>query len=147
DDLAGVERHQQALARSLRVPDDADALVAERSLPNARPAELRRAFMQARTVADCGRRDGAQGGGDGRANRMELMIAGEDFDGLTACVAEDDEVLDEVEKAAAIEHALENRLEFRCALGPEAIAVNRPPGHEPLAVGGERADARGDPVR
>ena len=28
DDLAGVERHQQALAGALRVPDDADLAVA-----------------------------------------------------------------------------------------------------------------------
>src|ERR1700678_7046 len=78
---------------------------------------------------------------------MELMIAGEDFDRFSSRVAEDSEVLDEVEEMAAIEHALEHSLELGHALRREAVAVDCSPGHEPLAVRGEGTNAGGDPVR
>ena len=48
---------------------------------------------------------------------VELVIAREDFGDIAAGVAEDDEILDEIEEAAAVKHALEHRLQFRRALG------------------------------
>ena len=78
---------------------------------------------------------------------VELVVAREDFDDVAAGVAEDDEVLDEIEEAAAVKHTLEHRLQFRRALGRRRIARHRPPRHEPLAVGGQRADARRNAVR
>ena len=77
---------------------------------------------------------------------MELVIAREDFDDVAPRVAEDDEVLEEVEEPAAFEYALEHGFQFGRSLRREIVAVDCAPGHEPLAVGGQRADARGDAV-
>ena len=67
DDLTGVERHQQALAGALRVPDDAHLAVA------LRPRRRQRAFH-------------------GMAHGMELVVAGENFGESLPGVAEDDEI-------------------------------------------------------
>ena len=122
DDLAGIKSHQQALARALRVPDHPDFAVA------------------------AGRRR-RQRAGHRAAHGMELMIAGEDFDDIAPGVAEDDKILEDIEEMAAVEHALENRLKLRRSLGREIVAMDRPPGHEPFAVGGKRTDPRRDSVR
>ena len=58
---------------------------------------------------------------------VELVVASEDFGNVTAGVTEDDEILDEIEEAAAIKHALEHRLQFRRALGCRRIARHGPP--------------------
>ena len=122
DDLAGVECHQQALARALGVPDHADLAVTAR----------RRRFQRA---------------GHGAAHRVELVVACEDFDDFTVLVAEDDEILDDVEQVAAVEHALQNRLKLRLALRREIVAGDSPPGHEAFAIRRQRADARDKTVR
>ena len=122
DDLARIERHQQALARALRVPDDARLAVATR---------------RGRCKRACHR----------LPHGVELVIAREDFDDIASRVAEDDEILHQVEEAAAVEHALEHRLQFRRALGRQIVARHRPPWHEPFAVGGQRADAGRNAVR
>ena len=97
DDLARIEGHQQALAGALRVPDHADLAVA------VRRGRCQRAFHRA-------------------AHGVELVVAGEDFDDLAAGVAEDDEILEQVQEAAAVEHALEHGFQFRRALRREIVA-------------------------
>ena len=116
DDLPGVERHEQALAGALRVPDDADLAVAVRA-------------------------GGGERAVDGLPDGVELVIAGENLGEAAAGVAEDDEVLDEVEEAALVEHALEDGFQLGRALGREVVAGDGAPRHEPLAVSGQRADA------
>ena len=69
------------------------------------------------------------------------MIAREDLDDIASGVAEDDEILHQIEEATAVEHTLEHRFQFRRALGHHIVARYRAPRHEPLAVGGQRADA------
>ena len=93
DDLPGVEGHQQALAGALRVPDHADLAIA---------AGRRRRERALHRVP----------------HGVELVVAREDLDDVApSSVAEDDEILEQVEQAAAVEHALEQRLQFRRALG------------------------------
>ena len=105
----GVEGHRQALARALRVPDDADApvarlaaglcarLVAARSLArNPARAVARRAASPPRHV-----------------DRVELVVAGHLLDELAAAqILEDDEVPDQVEEAALLEDAFEHHLQL-----------------------------------
>ena len=74
------------------------------------------------------------------------MIAREDLDDVAPGVAEDDVVFQEVEEPAGLEHALEHGFQFRRALRREIVAGDRAPGHEPLAVGGQRADPRREAV-
>ena len=122
DDHAGVEGHQQALARALGMPDDADL----RSPPSARVA------AKVRTTA---------------AHGVELVIARDDLDDVAPGVAEDDEVLEEFEEPARLEHALEHCFQFGHALRREIVAGHGAPRHEPLAIRGQRTDPRRDDHR
>ena len=121
DNQAGVECHQQALSRALGVPDDAGLAVAARSRGRQRMRH-------------------------GMAHGMKLMIAGKDFGDLASGIAEDYEILQEVQKAATVEHALEHRLQFWCGLGGQTIAGHCPPRHEPLSIRRQRANTRGDTI-
>src|SRR5713226_4269305 len=78
---------------------------------------------------------------------MELVIASKDLRNTAAGIAKDDEVFHEIEEAALIEDALENRFQFRRALGRQVVAGNGPPWHETLTLGSERTDARGKAIR
>ena len=71
------------------------------------------------------------------------MVAGHLFDeGATACVLEDHEVPDEVKQAARVEDAFKHDLQLREMGVGQALARDCTPGFEPLAAGGEGADAR-----
>src|SRR5258708_3535401 len=116
DDLSGVERHEQALARALGVPDHADFAVAV----------------------------GPRGGertGYRLPHSMKLVITGKNLGNATASVTEDDEILYQIEEAAFLENAFEDRFQFGRAFGRKVIARDRAPGHEAFAIGCERADA------
>ena len=92
DDAPGVERHRQALARPLRVPDHADAAVARCA-----------ARLASRLVAAAGpfaeglalplQRGRAQGFGNRDPDRVELVVARHLLDRRVAAgVLEDDEI-------------------------------------------------------
>ena len=100
DDLARIERHQQALARSLRVPDHSDLAVT--------------------ILGGCRQR-----ARHGMPHGVELVVASKDLDHIAAGVAEDDEVLHQIEEAASVEHSLEHRFQFRCALRRQIVAASR----------------------
>ena len=148
DELARVERHGQAFAGALRVPDDADAPVAGL----AGPAGLGTVHqVDAAHVAELRRlragRAGAQGLLDRRVDRVVLMVAGHLLDQhAVAGVLEDDEGADEIEEAAPVEDALDDDLELAEPVVGQCRAVDGAPGHEPFAVGGEGADAGMDAV-
>ncbi len=78
---------------------------------------------------------------DGDVHGVELMIASEFLGDLAAVILEHDEVADQIEKAALLEHAFQHHLQFGQARGL-AIAGDGAPGLEPLAPRAERADAR-----
>ena len=122
DDPAGVEHHQQALARALGVPDHADAPVA------LRPRGVDRAV-------------------DRMAHGVELVIAGDLLDQLGAIVLEDYEPPDVVQESPLLEHALDQGSQLGPALGRDRGPVHRAPGQEPLGIGGQRAEPRLQPVR
>ena len=146
DDTPGVERHGEALARALRVPNDTDATVTGRA---ARPA----AGLVAAALFpgdDCSRPlqlGRAQGFGHGGADRVELVIAGHLLgERAAAVVLEDDEVADEREEPRRRAGAFQHHLQFRHRRWSGRLARDRAPRLEPLPPGGERADARLDPV-
>ena len=92
-DRAGVEGHRQALARTLCVPDDADAAVAGRSAGSAPPLVAPALLDHGRVRSQPGR---TQRLGDGGAHRVELMVAGHLLqEDAAAVVLEDDEVADQ----------------------------------------------------
>src|SRR5262245_39787444 len=64
--------------------------------------------------------------GDG----VELMIAGNYLCDVAASIAKDDEVFDQIKKATAVEHTLENGLKFRSALRGNIFASHGSPWHE-----------------
>jgi len=130
---AGVERHQQALARALRVPDHARLAVARRLLPHAGQAVDGRVLghrMLAGPQRRCHRLP------DG----MELVVAGDDLDQSAAGFTEHGEMAQQIEEAPLLEHALDQRSHLRHALGLYAGAVGGAPGHEALEVCRQRAD-------
>src|SRR5262245_41090467 len=88
DDLTRVERHEQALAGPLRVPDHPGLAV------TARCSRCECTF-------------------DRLLYGMELVVTREDFGHAPSGVTEDDEISDQIEEAAAVENALESRLQFR----------------------------------
>ena len=130
------------------MPDDADAPVAGL----AREAILRPAhqvdpaqFAQAGT----GRRGRARAQRlfDRGVHRVILVVAGHLLDQhAVPRVLENDEVADEIEEARPTEDALDEHLDLREMVVVEPSAVNRAPGHEAFAVGGEGADACMQPV-
>jgi len=118
-ELAGVERHREALAAALRVPDDADAMVLL---------------------------DRADGGLHCLVHGPVLMVRGHLLGHARAVSLEDVEVADEVEEATLLEDAVDERLELRRALVGDFSAVDGAPRHEPLPGSGQRAVARLDTV-
>src|ERR1700687_2689282 len=112
DDLSRIESHQQALAGALRMPDHANLAVT-----------LRLACRQ--RARHC------------MPHGVELVIAREYLCNVATGITKDDEVFDQVKKAAAVEHTLEDGLKLRRALGCSIANRHRPPRHEALAVGGQ----------
>jgi len=144
DDPSRVEGHGEALARPLRVPDDADAPV-----PRLAAGFFPR-LVAAFSLGGTTRREpcGAQRLGDGHPHRVKLVIARRLLrQGPAPIVLEDDEVAEEIEQPALLENALEHDLQLRQMGIGELLARDRAPGLEPLPPGGERADARLEPVR
>ena len=144
-DATGVERHRQALARPLGVPDHADPPVA------AGAGRLAARLVAAGRVALCDRLlqcCRAQRLGDGGLHRVELMVPGHLLDrGAAAVVFEHDEVADQREQPAPVEDAFEQHLELRQARVGQRLARDRAPGLKPLPPGRQRADARFQSVR
>ncbi len=118
-ELAGVEGHGEALAATLGVPHDADAVIAGDG-------------------SDCRR--------DGLFHRPVLVVRGHDLGDLGAVDLEDDEVTHGVEEAALLEDAPRERSKLRRALFGDGRAVDRAPRHEALPGAGERAVARLDAI-
>ena len=81
------------------------------------------------------------------SHRVELVVTRQYLDKPAAAVAEDDEILDQAQEATLVENALEQCFQLGGAFGGDVVARYRAPGHEPFAVGGQRADPRGQPVR
>ena len=126
DHPAGVEGHRQALARTLRVPDDADppiAGVAARTLTG---------LIAARPLGELASRRSRLGGParllDRHVDGVELVVPGKLLrEDSPAEVLEDDEVTDEVEEPTPLEDAFEDHLELTAAMparprGPRSSA-------------------------
>ena len=89
-----------------------------------------------------------QGLADRNPHGVELVIAGHLLDQRPAAVVlEYDEVADERGKPVRRTDALEHHLELGHVRVRQGLARDRPPRLEPLPPGGERPDARLDPVR
>src|SRR5690606_42067203 len=101
------ERHRQALARPLRMPDHAHAPIA------AWARRLDRRIDRAR---------------DG----VELVIPGHLLGDRVTVTLEDDEVAQEVEQPALVEYAADQHLERAHRRGRERLALDGAPGHEAL---------------
>ena len=145
DDAPGVEGHGQALPRALRVPDDADPPIAGIAarlsaglVPAARLGDPLRFLLQRRR---------AQGLADRRLHRVELVIAGHLLDERAAVVLEDDEVAQQRQEAALLEHALDRHLQLGVEGRRQLLAVDGAPRLEPLPAGRQRAEPRLHPVR
>ena len=146
DDAPGVEGHGQTLARPLRVPDDADSPVARRSSRLA--ARLVAPGRLARRVRPPLQLRRAQRLGDRGLHRVELVVAGHLLGERTAAVVlEHDEVADQGQEPAGRTDALDQHLELRHVRVGQRLAADRAPRLEPLPAGGQRADARLQPVR
>src|SRR5690606_6682734 len=101
----GVEGHREALARSLRMPDDPHSPIAGSTARLfRRPVGTGRILPFIRTVSHASR---AQCLLDRHIDGMELVIPG-DFlrDHPAAEVFEDDEIPKEIEKTSLLEHTL-----------------------------------------
>ena len=143
-DAAGVERHRQALARPLGVPDHADAPVA------ADAARLAARFVAAVRVATrhCLQCCCPQRFGNGGLHGVKLVIPGHLLgQGSAAVVLEHDEVADKRQQPARDADPFEQHLELRQARVGQRLARNRAPRLEPLLPGRQRADARLQSVR
>ena len=139
----GVERHRQALARPLGVPDHAYAPVAGRA---ARVAA--RFIVTAGLGGRVSQLRRAQGLAQGDSHRVELVVAGHLLDRHpTAVVLEHDEVPDQRQEALRVADAGERDLQLRHVRIGQRFAGNGAPGLEPLPPGGERAQARLGAVR
>ena len=145
DDASGVEGHRQALARALRVPDHPDAPVTR--LAAGLPAGLVASPGLGHPVGLAAQLGGPQRLAHCHPHRVELVVACHLLrEPATAFVLEDDEVAHEVEEALWREDALAHYLQLRQMRIGEALARDGAPGLEPLASGGERANARLHPV-
>ena len=144
-DGARVEGHRQALARALRVPDDADAAVAGRA------TGLLARLVAAGLLTDA--HIGAQPGcpqrlGDGGAHGVELVVAGHLLrEHPAAVVLEDDEVAEQRQQPLRRADALKEHAQFQRGHLGEALARDRAPRLEPLLPRGEGPEARLGAVR
>jgi hypothetical protein len=145
DHAPGVEGHRQALARTLGVPDHADAPVAgiaARPLAGLVPARRLRGPVRGQRLC------GAQGLFHGRVHRVKLVVAGHLLHELAASAAggrrvlEHDEVAQQVEKAPLLENPLQHHLQLRLLRGRILAPGDGAPGFEPLLARAERADPR-----
>ena len=137
DDATGIEEHRQALARTLRVPDNTDTTIsflATFHLPG--PIHAGHFFN---SVACC-----ANGFLDCSFDRKELVIASDQLVHRTAVgiVFEGDEVANQIEEASLLEHAANQRLQFERRSWSIELTFNCAPNFEPFLVSGERTDAR-----
>ena len=145
-EAAGIERHRQALARPLRVPDDADAAVARRTarLPPGRVAVGPLAWRVHVPLHP----SRAQRLGDRGLHRVELVVARHLLgERAAAVVLEHDEVPDQGQQPGRRADALDQDLQLRQRRVGERLARDRPPRLEPLPLGSQRADARLESVR
>ena len=78
---------------------------------------------------------------DSVVHGVELMVASYDLAQASTGVREHREVTNQGQKPGSLEHAVDERFEFRHALGRDCGAVDRAPRHEPFDVGCQRADA------
>ena len=91
---------------------------------------------------------GAQGFGHRGFDGVELVVAGHLLGEMAAAVVlEDDETAQQRQKAAFVEYALDQHLEFRVEGRRQFLALDRAPGLEPLPPGAQRADAGLQTVR
>ena len=133
DDAPGIERHGERLARALRVPHDADALVAGVRLV---------------ALGVVGSGGGAQRLPDRALHGVVLVIAGDLLDGRArAVVFEHGEVADQVQQALRRAEVLDDRLEFGGASHFEPVGRVGVPRLKPLLARGEAAHARAHAVR
>ncbi len=142
DELPGVKRHQQTLARPLGVPDHTHAPVAWLLILRRGQAIARRVFLR-----QIFRGQRAQGLLHRFFHRVELVVAGDDLDQPRAGLAEHGEIAHEIEQSALREHTLDQGREFRRALGGNIPAIGRAPGHETLQICRERTHPGRDAVR
>ena len=144
DHPPGVERHCQALAGTLRVPDHADpavALFAAGHRPRVVAALLAR-LKALGLVPALHRNRRAQGFFQRDIDGVKLVVAGDLLGQLAgALVLEHDEMAHQIEKAALLEHAFEHHLQFG-KLRRVIVAGNGAPRLEPFLAGAQRADAR-----
>ena len=145
DDASRVERHRQALARPLGVPDHADPPVASRA------ARLAARLVAALRVAigdrllQCGR---AQRFSDGGLHGVELVVPRHLLHQVPAAVVlEHDEVAHQRQQPAPGEDTFEQHLKLRQARVGQRLARDRAPRLAPLAAGRQRPDPRLQAVR
>ena len=135
DDAAGVERHGQALARALGVPDDADAAVAGLAAGEAARLVASPDVAGLALELRC-----AQRLGDGGLDGVELVVARHLFRERPAVVLEHDEVAQQGEETSPVADARQHHLQLGCARVGQGLAGDRPPGLEPLAARRERSN-------
>ena len=138
-ELARVAAHRDALARALRVPEDARLARAGHDLPAIRrPLLLHpRAFL---------RRRGNERHPHRLPHAVELMVARDLLDQRVAVLLEEHEIADVIEKQIRPEKAAHHLLQLEFQRRLVVLVRNRPPRHEPLWRRRERADARVHPV-
>ena len=146
NDAPGIEGHGQALAGALRVPDDADAPVARLAARlAARLVAPRRLGHAHRFPLQLG---GAQGFGDRRLHRVELVVARHLLDQRAAAVVlEHDEVAQQRQEPAGFTDAVDHHLQLRQVRIGQGLARDGAPRLEPLPPGGQGADAGVQSVR
>ena len=95
------------------------------------------------------RQPGAQGLGDRRLHRMELVVARHHLDQRAAAVVlEHDEIAQQGQKPVGFTDALDHHLQLRHVRVGQRLARNRAPGLEPLPpVSGYRRGRRVRPTR
>ncbi len=132
---ARVERHQQALARTLGVPDHACLAVTRWLRFDAGQPVIIGVFPHPghRSCGERGERR-AQRGGHRLLHRVELVVAGDDLDQPATGFAEHGEVAQQIEEAPLLEHALDQRGHLRHPLGLDSGAVGGAPRHEALLI-------------
>ena len=145
-DAACVERHRQALARALRVPDHADAPVAGRAAGPA-PRFVAAGGRLGHTAAAALQRRRAPGLGDRRAHRVKLVVAGDLLGRRAARILEGDEAPEQFEEAALFERAFDEHPQFGVEGRRQLLALDSAPGLEPFEAGSERSEPRAHAVR